>query len=158
MTLFPLSDVYARTRIRSIGINPSLRDMDERAHRARLKVNPQTIGFVFQMRLGGRCQRGVRYALWALGEASTRQILEYCYYWPAETRLQRLHRARAVRRAAERIAVRVGRTWPHGCLWKLRAVNHPTVIIEITGEISPGTILPISAAILGAKKAPPGRG
>jgi hypothetical protein len=29
--------------------------------------------------------RGVRYALWALGEASTRQILEYCYHWPGET-------------------------------------------------------------------------
>jgi hypothetical protein len=30
-------------------------------------------------RISGRCQRGIRYALWALGEASTREITEWCY-------------------------------------------------------------------------------
>ena len=30
-------------------------------------------------RISGRCQRGIRYALWALGEATTVEILEYCY-------------------------------------------------------------------------------
>jgi hypothetical protein len=33
-------------------------------------------------RISGRCQRGIRYALWALGEATTVEILEYCYPWP----------------------------------------------------------------------------
>jgi hypothetical protein len=30
-------------------------------------------------RIAGRCQRGIRYALWALGEATTMELLEYCY-------------------------------------------------------------------------------
>jgi hypothetical protein len=29
-----------------------------------------------------RILRGIRYALWALGEATTVEILEYCYPWP----------------------------------------------------------------------------
>jgi hypothetical protein len=27
-------------------------------------------------RISGKCQRGIRYALWALGEATTREISE----------------------------------------------------------------------------------
>jgi hypothetical protein len=37
-------------------------------------------------RISGRCQRGIRYALWALGEATTVEILEYCYPWPGPGR------------------------------------------------------------------------
>ena len=40
-------------------------------------------------RISGRCQRGIRYALWTLGEATTMEILEYCYPWPGEDRRQR---------------------------------------------------------------------
>jgi hypothetical protein len=71
-------------------------------------------------RISGRCQRGIRYALWALGEATTMEILEYCYPWPGEDRRQRKNRARAVCLAARKMAVVVGRTWPGGNLWRLK--------------------------------------
>jgi hypothetical protein len=70
--------------------------------------------------MGGRCQRGPRYCLWALGEATTQQILEYAYDWPATTRRQRQIRAQDVRRAAKRLAVKVGRRWPGGNVWRLK--------------------------------------
>jgi hypothetical protein len=63
-------------------------------------------------RISGRCQRGIRYALWALGEATTMEILEYCYPWPGEDRRQRKNRARAVCLAARKMAVVVGRAVP----------------------------------------------
>jgi hypothetical protein len=62
--------------------------------------------------IGGKCQRGVRRALWVLGMASTQEILE--------TRRQRKNRARAVCLAAKKLAVRVGRTWPGGNVWRLK--------------------------------------
>jgi hypothetical protein len=71
-------------------------------------------------RISGRCQRGIRYALWALGEATTMEILEYCYPWPSEDRRQRKNRARAVCLAARPIAVVAGRVWPGGNLWRLK--------------------------------------
>jgi hypothetical protein len=71
--------------------------------------------------MSGRCQVGVRRALWVHNVASTAQILEWAYPWgPGKTRLQRIDRARAVRRAAERMAVKVGRVWPGGNLWRLK--------------------------------------
>jgi hypothetical protein len=57
-------------------------------------------------RIAGRCQRGIRYALWALGEATTMEILEYCHPWPCEDRRQRKNRARAVCLAAGKMAIR----------------------------------------------------
>jgi hypothetical protein len=56
-------------------------------------------------RISGRCQRGIRYALWALGDATTIE-LEYCYPWPGEDR---------VCLAARKMAIVVGRTG--GNLW-----------------------------------------
>jgi hypothetical protein len=46
-------------------------------------------------RIAGRCQRGIRYALWALGEATTMEILEYCHPWPGEDRRQRKNSAQS---------------------------------------------------------------
>jgi hypothetical protein len=69
--------------------------------------------------IGGKCQRGVRRALWALGTASTQEILEWAW-WPGETRRQRKNRARAVCLTAKKLAVRVGRTWPGGNVWRLK--------------------------------------
>jgi hypothetical protein len=60
-------------------------------------------------RLGGRCQRAVRRCLWVNGTASTVQILEWAYRRPGVSRRQRMNRARAVRHAAGKIAVKVGR-------------------------------------------------
>jgi hypothetical protein len=73
------------------------------------------------MRIGGCCQRGVKYALWAYGEASTSEILEWAYPWgPGKTRKQRKARATAVRYAARRLAIVVGRRWPDGNVWRLK--------------------------------------
>jgi|SRR5215831_10179155 len=71
-------------------------------------------------RIGGRCQRGVRRALWVLGTASTQQIVEWAYGWPGESRRQRKNRARAVNLAARKMAVVVGRVWPGGNVWRLK--------------------------------------
>jgi hypothetical protein len=74
-------------------------------------------------RLGGCCQRGIRRALWARGTASTADILAWAYPWGSKTRRQRQNRATAVRRAARRMAVKVGRTWPDGTLWRLKDMD-----------------------------------
>src|SRR5437879_5124864 len=71
-------------------------------------------------RISGRCQRGLRYALWALGEATTMEFLEYCCPWPGDDRRQRKNRARAVCLAARKMAIVFGRTRPGGNLWGLK--------------------------------------
>jgi hypothetical protein len=57
-------------------------------------------------RISGRCQRGIRYALWTLGEATTMEIAEWCYPWPGEDRRQRKNRAQAVCLTARKMANR----------------------------------------------------
>jgi hypothetical protein len=80
--------------------------------RERIQKNPR-IGQSFVMRrISGRCQRGIRYALWALCEATTMEVLEYCYSWPSEDRGQRKNRARAACLAARKMAIVVGRHGP----------------------------------------------
>jgi len=71
-------------------------------------------------RISGRCQRGIRYALWAIGDATTMEILEYCHPWPGEDRWQCKNRARAVCLAARGMAIVGGRTWTGGNLWRLK--------------------------------------
>jgi hypothetical protein len=56
----------------------------------------------------------------ALGEATTREIMEWCYEEPAKTRNQRKNRARWTVLAARRMAIRVGRVWPEGNVWRLK--------------------------------------
>jgi hypothetical protein len=69
---------------------------------------------------GGCCQRGVRRCLWAHNVASTSQIMEWSH--PHGVRNRR-NGTRAVRRAAERMAIRLGRS-PKGkgrpMLWRLK--------------------------------------
>jgi hypothetical protein len=62
-------------------------------------------------RLGGRCQRGVWRCLWINGTATTTQILEWAYPRGAvgDPRVRHNQR-RAVRHAAERLAIAVGRS------------------------------------------------
>ena len=88
--------------------------------RERIQNNPTQGSSSVMRRIAGRCQRGIRYALWALGEATTTEILEYCYPWPGEDRRQRKNRARAVCLAARKTAIVVGRTWPGGNVWRLK--------------------------------------
>jgi hypothetical protein len=71
-------------------------------------------------RISGRCQRGIRYALWALGEATAMEIAEWCHPWPGEDRRQRKNRARAVCLAARKMAIVVGRTRPGANEWRLK--------------------------------------
>jgi hypothetical protein len=62
------------------------------------------------MRLGGRCQRGVRFALCALGRATTTEIATWCYECEPKTRQALRHRMQAVWLAAKRLAIPVGRS------------------------------------------------
>jgi hypothetical protein len=71
--------------------------------------------------MAGRCQVGIRRACWASGTASTAEILQWTHPWgPGKTRKQRKARATAVRNAARRMAIKVGREWPGGNLWRLK--------------------------------------
>jgi hypothetical protein len=55
-------------------------------------------------------------------ELTTRDLWEWTH--PRETmcrdRHRRLNICRAIRKAADKMAVRVGRVWPHGNVWRLR--------------------------------------
>jgi hypothetical protein len=72
------------------------------------------------MRLGGRVQRGVRRALLVHGEATTAELLRWCYREPGHTRRERQNRARMVWFVATAMAVKIGRVWPGGNVWRLR--------------------------------------
>jgi hypothetical protein len=74
----------------------------------------------------GRVQLGVKRAL-IVGpnrEWTTRQLMEWTH--PLQLyRCKRSHRerhnyCRAIRRVADRLAVRVGRRWPDGIIWRLK--------------------------------------
>jgi hypothetical protein len=72
------------------------------------------------MKVGGRVQRGVRRALLLLGEATTAELLRWCYRGPGRTRRERKNRARMVWFVAMKMADRVGRVWPGGNVWRAR--------------------------------------
>jgi hypothetical protein len=72
------------------------------------------------MKLGGRVQRGVRRLLLVRGEATTAELLEWCYRGPGRSRRERQNRAQVVRRVAAATTEKVGRVWPGGNLWRLR--------------------------------------
>jgi hypothetical protein len=63
------------------------------------------------MKLGGCCMRGVRYCLWAYGTATTAQILEWSHPRgdDGDPRVRHNQR-RAVRHAAKRLAIAIGRS------------------------------------------------
>jgi hypothetical protein len=70
----------------------------------------------------GPVQRGVRRALIVRGIASTSEIMPWCYRTRGRDRRERENRSRAIRLAADKIAVRVGRAPTIGrpWLWRLR--------------------------------------
>jgi hypothetical protein len=72
------------------------------------------------MKLGGHVMRGIRRCLFVHGTATTAAMLQWCYRERGRTRRERLHRARAVRGAASKLAVRIDRRWPDGILWRLK--------------------------------------
>ena len=77
--------------------------------------------FSVMRRLGGRVQRGVRRALLVHGEATTAELLRWCYpRGPGRDRHERKNRCRAVRYVAEKAAICVGRVWPGGVIWRAR--------------------------------------
>jgi Large-conductance mechanosensitive channel, MscL len=65
------------------------------ATRKRVQITSKENSPSVMRRISGRCQRGIRYALWTLGEATTMEILENCYTWPCEDRRQRKNQATA---------------------------------------------------------------
>jgi hypothetical protein len=72
----------------------------------------------------GRVVLGIRRAFRAnpARELSTRELWSWTH--PREVhcpdRFRRKNISRAIRAAAERMCIRVGRRWPHGVLWRLR--------------------------------------
>jgi hypothetical protein len=58
------------------------------------------------MKVGGRVQRGVRRALLLLREATTAELLRWCYREPGRTRRERKNRARMVWFVAMKMADR----------------------------------------------------
>jgi hypothetical protein len=80
-------------------------------------------GLLVMRRIGGRCQRGARRALWVHnGTATTAQLLAWVYPRGAgRDRAQRKARAIAVNRAARQMATVIGRRWPDGNIWKMHA-------------------------------------
>jgi hypothetical protein len=69
---------------------------------------------------GGCCERGVRRCLWANSPASTAEIVEWAYPFDARDRRNGM---RAARRAAERVAIRIGRSSKgkgRPLLWRLK--------------------------------------
>jgi hypothetical protein len=70
-------------------------------------------------------QRGVRRALLVHAEATTAELLRWCYREPGRTRRERKNRARMVWFVATAMAVKVGRVWPQGNVWRLRNSDKP---------------------------------
>jgi hypothetical protein len=70
--------------------------------------------------MSGRCQIGIKRACWANGVASTQEAMKWAYPLGSATRELRKNRARAVVLAARRMAIRVGRRWPEGAVWRLK--------------------------------------
>jgi hypothetical protein len=72
----------------------------------------------------GRVQRGVRRAFLLAPEWTTRELMEWTHalalYRGRRSRWQRHDYAKSVRRAADQVAVRLGRRWPDGVLWRLK--------------------------------------
>jgi hypothetical protein len=62
----------------------------------------------------------VRRALLVRDEATTAELLRWCYRELGRTRSQRKSRARTVRLVSAAIADRVGRVWPGGNVWRAR--------------------------------------
>jgi hypothetical protein len=73
----------------------------------------------------GRVVRGIQRAFIASPgvELTTRDLWEWTH--PRELRCEDRHRrlniCRAIRKAADKLAIRVGRVWPDGNVWRLRA-------------------------------------
>jgi hypothetical protein len=76
----------------------------------------------------GRIQVRIRRAFTAAEpviELTTRQLMEWTHalslHRGKTSYRERCNHSRAIRRAAERLCERVGRRWPDGIVWRLRA-------------------------------------
>jgi hypothetical protein len=72
----------------------------------------------------GRVQRGILRAFILAPERTTRELMEWTHtlalYRGRQSRWQRHDYAKSIRRAADRIAVRIGRRWPDGIIWRAK--------------------------------------
>src|SRR5262245_45307724 len=86
-------------------------------------ANMASYGLLSAMKRIGRVQRGVRRAFLVRPRhsLSTRELLAWSHPRLARAPLrERRNACRAVGRAAEQLAIRVGRRWPDGLLWRAR--------------------------------------
>ena len=76
----------------------------------------------------GRVQLGIRRAFIVAPdrEWTTRQLMELTHTMPlyrgGRSHRERHNYCRSIRRAADRLAIRVGRRWPDGILWRRKPV------------------------------------
>jgi hypothetical protein len=73
----------------------------------------------------GRVQLGIKRAgIAADREWTTRQLMEFTHTMPlyrgGRSYRDRHNYCRSIRRAADRLAIRVGRRWPDGIIWRLK--------------------------------------
>jgi hypothetical protein len=72
----------------------------------------------------GRVQRGILRAFIVAPEWTTRELMEWTHslalYRGGRSHRERHYYCRDIRRAADRIAARVGRRWPDGIVWRAR--------------------------------------
>jgi hypothetical protein len=102
----------------------------------------------------GKVDRGVRRAfLVSNGRVLTTREL-WTWTHPRELHHRDRHRrkdiSRSIRRAAEKLAIRVGRRWPDGLVWRLRAEVIPLSTLENTVKTGLAANLPIWGAIVEA--------
>jgi hypothetical protein len=72
----------------------------------------------------GRVQLGIKRAFTINPEWSTQGLMEWTHtlqlYRCQRSRRDRLNYCRSIRRAADRLAIRVGQRYPDGIIWRLR--------------------------------------
>jgi hypothetical protein len=85
----------------------------------------------------GRVQKGVRRAFLVYPDRAftTRELLAWSHpRGVARPLRERRNYCRAIRRAADQVAIRVGRHWPDGLIWRLRECNMDATLRIITND------------------------
>jgi hypothetical protein len=106
-----------RQRVRVSGQSGALGFMSSKIDRLGGKRNYKRIG---------RVQLGIKRAAIAAPdrEWTTRQLMEFTHTMPlyrgGRSYRERSNYCRAIRRACQKLAIRVGRRWPDGIVWKLK--------------------------------------
>ena len=72
----------------------------------------------------GRVQRGILRAFIVAPEWTTRELMEWTHTMPlhrgGRSHRERHYYCRDIRRAADQLAIRIGRRWPDGIIWRAK--------------------------------------